>query len=74
MPSCQQMLVKEKAFTGLRDALAAERRRMPWMRVEKNYQFEGPKGKVGLIDLFEDRRQLILYRAFLRARRGLRLA
>ena len=37
----QQMLTKEKAFTRARDALAAERRRMPWMEVEKDYAFEG---------------------------------
>jgi len=36
-----------------RDALAAERRRMPWMAVEKKYEFDGPKGKVSLLDLFE---------------------
>src|ERR1700679_2966461 len=60
----EQMLVKEKAFTRLRDALAAERRRMPWMAVEKAYQFQGPQGNVGLLDLFEGRRQLIVYRAF----------
>src|SRR4030095_12353192 len=60
----QQLLVKEKALTRSRDALAAERRRMPWMAVEKAYQFEGPKGKVSLLDLFEGRRQLIVYRAF----------
>src|SRR5207302_7755701 len=60
----QQMLVKEQAFTRSRDALAAERRRMPWMLVEKKYEFEGPNGKVGLVDLFEGRRQLVLYRAF----------
>ena len=60
----QKMLVKEKAFTRSRDALAAERRRMPWMIVEKKYEFEGPKEKVGLLDLFEGRRQLIVYRAF----------
>src|SRR5215469_15500114 len=60
----QQMLVKEKAFTRSRDALAAERRRMPWMAVEKRYEFEGPNGKVSLADLFEGRRQLIVYRAF----------
>src|ERR1039458_7184955 len=60
----QQMLVKEKAFPRSRDALAAERRRMPWMVVEKEYEFEGPKGKVGLLDLFEGRPQLIIYRAF----------
>jgi predicted dithiol-disulfide oxidoreductase (DUF899 family) len=60
----QQLLVKEKALTRSRDALAAERRRMPWMAVEKKYQFDGPKGKVSLLDLFEGRRQLVLYRAF----------
>src|ERR1700681_2728259 len=41
----QQLLVKEKAFTRSRDALAAERRRMPWMAVEKKYAFDGPKGQ-----------------------------
>jgi len=60
----EQMLVKEKAHTRARDALAAERRRMPWLEVEKGYAFEGPDGRVGLLDLFEGRRQLILYRFF----------
>jgi predicted dithiol-disulfide oxidoreductase (DUF899 family) len=60
----QQMLVKEKALMRARDALAAERRRMPWMAVEKAYGFDGPQGKVSLLDLFEGRRQLIVYRAF----------
>jgi len=60
----QQLLVKEKELTRARDALAAERRRMPWLAVEKNYQFDGPKGKASLLDLFEGRHQLILYRAF----------
>ena len=60
----QRMLVKEKAFTRARDAIAAERRRMPWMAVEKEYRFEGPSGPASLLDLFEDRRQLIVYRAF----------
>jgi predicted dithiol-disulfide oxidoreductase (DUF899 family) len=60
----QQLLVKEKAFTRSRDALAAERRRMPWVAVDKDYQFEGPHGKVSLLELFEGRRQLIVYRAF----------
>ncbi len=60
----QHLLVKEKALTRSHDALAAERRRMPWMAVEKNYQFDGPQGKVSLLDLFEGRTQLILYRAF----------
>src|SRR5438874_12754299 len=60
----QQLLVKEKALTRARDALAAERRRMPWLPVKKKYEFDGPKGKASLLDLFEGRRQLILYRAF----------
>jgi predicted dithiol-disulfide oxidoreductase (DUF899 family) len=60
----QQLLVKEKAHTRARDALAAERRRMPWMAVEKNYSFDGPGGKASLVDLFVGRRQLIVYRAF----------
>src|SRR5258708_10241477 len=60
----QQMLVKEKALTRARDARAAERRRMPCMAVEKTYEFQGPNGKVSLLDLFEGRRQLIVYRAF----------
>jgi len=59
-----EMLVKEKAFTRARDALAAERRRMPWMAVERPYAFDGPEGRVSLLDLFHGRRQLIVYRAF----------
>ena len=60
----QEMLVKEKELTRARDALAAMRRRMPWTPVEKQYEFEGPEGKVSLLDLFDGRRQLIVYRAF----------
>jgi predicted dithiol-disulfide oxidoreductase (DUF899 family) len=60
----QQLLVKEKELTRARDALAAARRRMPWQAAEKAYVFDGPKGKVSLTDLFEGRRQLIVYRAF----------
>jgi predicted dithiol-disulfide oxidoreductase (DUF899 family) len=60
----QKLLVREKDVTHARDALAAERRRMPWLAVEKKYEFDGPKGKVSLLDLFEGRRQLIVYRAF----------
>jgi predicted dithiol-disulfide oxidoreductase (DUF899 family) len=60
----QEMLVKEKAHTRARDALAAERRRMPWMAVERDYAFEGPDGRLSLLDLFQGRRQLIVYRAF----------
>jgi len=51
----ERLLVKEKAHTSARDALAAERRRMPWLAVEKSYAFDGPKGRVSLLDLFEGR-------------------
>ncbi len=60
-----EMLVKEKEHSRARDALAAERRRMPWLAVEREYRFEGPDGSMSLVDLFEGRRQLIVYRAFL---------
>ncbi len=60
----ERMLVKEKEITRARDALAAERRRMPWTAVEKEYRFEGPEGELSFADLFEGRRQLIVYRAF----------
>ena len=60
----EKLLVKEKELTRARDALAAERRRMPWMAVDKDYRFEGPRGSASLADLFEGRRQLIVYRAF----------
>jgi predicted dithiol-disulfide oxidoreductase (DUF899 family) len=59
-----EMLEKEKAHVRARDLLAAERRRMPWMAVDKDYVFEGPGGPASLIDLFAGRRQLIVYRAF----------
>jgi predicted dithiol-disulfide oxidoreductase (DUF899 family) len=55
------LLAKEKAATHARDALAAERRRLPWLRIEKDYIFEGSDGAASLRDLFEGRRQLILY-------------
>jgi predicted dithiol-disulfide oxidoreductase (DUF899 family) len=58
------MLVKEKEHTRARDALAAQRRRMPWMAVEKEYRFEGPNGPASLVDLFDGRKQLVVYRAF----------
>jgi predicted dithiol-disulfide oxidoreductase (DUF899 family) len=61
----EKLLVKEKEHTRARDALAAERRRMPWLPVEKEYKFEGSNGTVSLLDLFDGRRQLIVYRAFL---------
>jgi predicted dithiol-disulfide oxidoreductase (DUF899 family) len=59
-----RLLVKEKEFTRARDALAAQRRRMPWTAVEKEYRFDGPDGPASLLELFEGRRQLIVYRAF----------
>jgi len=60
----EQLLVEEKQVTRARDALAAKRRRMPRMAVEKEYRFEGPDGPAGLLDLFAGRRQLIVYRFF----------
>jgi predicted dithiol-disulfide oxidoreductase (DUF899 family) len=52
---------KEKKATHARDALAAQRRRLPRHRVEKEYVFDGPGGKLHLVDLFAGRRQLLLY-------------
>ncbi len=60
----EQLLVKEKEHTRARDSLAAARRRMPRMAVEKDYRFEGPDGPATLRDLFEGRRQLVVYRFF----------
>ncbi len=56
-----RLLLKEKAATRQLDALAAERRRLPMVRLEKSYVFEGANGKVPLEHLFEGRRQLIVY-------------
>jgi predicted dithiol-disulfide oxidoreductase (DUF899 family) len=61
----EALLVKEKELTRARDALAAERRRLPLVEVPKAYRFEGPDGERSLLDLFEGRRQLIVYRFFL---------
>ncbi|GAA1878869.1 DUF899 domain-containing protein [Pseudonocardia ailaonensis] len=60
----EALLVKEKELTRARDALAAERRRMPMVAVEGDHRFVGPDGEVGLLDLFDGRRQLVLYRHF----------
>ena len=57
----KELLAKEKRVTRERDALAAERRRLPWVKVEKNYVFDGPNGKVTLADLFDGKSQLIIY-------------
>jgi len=55
------LLAKEKDLTHARDALAAERRRLPMVKADKEYVFEGPEGRVSLCDLFEGRPQLLLY-------------
>jgi predicted dithiol-disulfide oxidoreductase (DUF899 family) len=57
----EALLVKEKELTHARDALAAERRRLPMEKIDKRYVFEGPQGPVSLVDLFEGRSQLLLY-------------
>ncbi len=56
-----ELLRKEKEATHARDALNAERRRLPMVRIDKDYVFESPAGKATLLDLFEGRRQLIVY-------------
>ncbi len=56
-----ELLAKEKEATRARDALAAERRRLPMVRIDKDYVFDGPGGEASLLDLFEGRRQLIVY-------------
>jgi predicted dithiol-disulfide oxidoreductase (DUF899 family) len=55
------LLVKEKAFTRLRDRLSRQRRALPWVQVDKHYIFDGPTGRETLSDLFDDRSQLIVY-------------
>jgi predicted dithiol-disulfide oxidoreductase (DUF899 family) len=60
----RQLLTREKEVTRARDALAAARRRMPMVPVQKEYRFEGPDGSASLLDLFDGRRQLIVYRFF----------
>lgn len=57
----KQLLQKEKELTRLRDQLSAERRRLPWVRVEKPYVFEGSQGRRTLADLFDGRSQLMTY-------------
>ena len=55
------LLKKEKESTRLRDELSAERRNLPWVKIEKDYVFDGPGGKVKLADLFAGRSQLVIY-------------
>jgi len=56
-----ELLAREKQLTRLRDELAAERRRLPWVRLDKNYEFDGPDGRLSMTDLFGDKSQLIVY-------------
>jgi predicted dithiol-disulfide oxidoreductase (DUF899 family) len=55
------LLAKEKGFTKARDVLSAERRALPWVKIDKNYAFDGPDGNQSLADLFDGRSQLIVY-------------
>ncbi|HTN44642.1 MAG TPA: thioredoxin family protein [Nitrospiria bacterium] len=55
------LLVKEKKFTRLREQLAQQRRKLPWVKVEKDYVFDGPKGQESLSDLFDGKNQLVVY-------------
>src|SRR5580693_7011380 len=57
----KELLAKEKALTRQRDAISAERRELPWVKVEKNYVFHGPDGKETLADLFRNKSQLVIY-------------
>jgi predicted dithiol-disulfide oxidoreductase (DUF899 family) len=57
----EMLLAKEKEATRARDALAAERRRLPIVSIDKSYALDGPDGKRTLLDLFQGRRQLLLY-------------
>jgi predicted dithiol-disulfide oxidoreductase (DUF899 family) len=57
----KQLLAQEKELTRARDALNAERRRLPMVRIDKPYRFQGPDGEVGLLDLFDGRPQLVLH-------------
>jgi len=57
----EQLLAREKEFTRLRDALSARRRELPWVKIDKDYRFEGREGVVSLADLFGDRKQLVVY-------------
>ena len=61
MAARKALLAKEKKFTKLRDQLSAQRRALPWEKVEKQYVFEGPDGRQALAELFDGRSQLIVY-------------
>lgn len=57
----RELLAKEKQLTRQKDAVSAERRKLPWVKIEKEYVFEGPDGKQTLADLFDGKSQLIVY-------------
>jgi predicted dithiol-disulfide oxidoreductase (DUF899 family) len=57
----KDLLTREKQLTRLRDEVSRHRRELPWIKIEKQYVFDGPKGKVTLADLFEGRSQLVVY-------------
>ena len=57
----KDLLKKEKALTHARDELSAERRKLPWLKIEKNYVFDTPEGKKSLADLFNGHSQLVIY-------------
>ena len=57
----KKFLLEEKNFSKLRDELNLQRRKLPWVKVEKEYLFDGPRGKVPLADLFSGKSQLIIY-------------
>jgi predicted dithiol-disulfide oxidoreductase (DUF899 family) len=57
----KELLAREKELTKLHDSVGAQRRRLPMVKVDKDYRFEGPEGKRTLLDLFEGQRQLIVY-------------
>jgi predicted dithiol-disulfide oxidoreductase (DUF899 family) len=61
LPARKKFLVREKKFSKLRDELALQRRKLPWVKIEKEYVFDGPTGKVTLGDLFCGKSQLIIY-------------
>jgi predicted dithiol-disulfide oxidoreductase (DUF899 family) len=57
----KDLLAKEKELTRQRDAVSVDRRNLPMVEIDKDYRFDGPKGTVSLIELFEDRPQLLIY-------------
>jgi predicted dithiol-disulfide oxidoreductase (DUF899 family) len=57
----KRLLAKEKEFTRVREQLSAERRALPWTRIDKDYAFDGPNGRETLAQLFGDRSQLVVY-------------